>query len=122
MKNTFLIVDGNSLIHRAFHALPLMDADGIYTNAIYGFLSMLLKAVREENAGYLAVCFDEHGPTFRHEIFPCLDGRSICFPPSNISTLPNPHMRGISVSLHLRRKMGMASTWFHHPSFFSFIL
>ncbi len=69
MKNTFLIVDGNSLIHRAFHALPLMDADGIYTNAIYGFLSMLLKAVREENAGYLAVCFDEHGPTFRHEIY-----------------------------------------------------
>ena len=60
MKETFLIVDGNSLMHRAFHALPLMDADGIYTNAIYGFLSMLLKAVREENAKYLAICFDEH--------------------------------------------------------------
>ena len=48
MKKTFLIVDGNSLIHRAFHALPLMDADGVYTNAVYGFLSMLLKAVKEE--------------------------------------------------------------------------
>ena len=69
MKETFLIVDGNSLMHRAFHALPLMDADGIYTNAIYGFLSMLLKAVREEKAKYLAICFDEHGPTFRHEIY-----------------------------------------------------
>ena len=69
MKNTFLIVDGNSLIHRAFHALPLMDADGIYTNAVYGFLSMLLKAVREEEARYLAICFDEHGPTFRHRIY-----------------------------------------------------
>ena len=66
---TFLIVDGNSLMHRAFHALPLMDADGIYTNAIYGFLSMLLKAVKEENAAYLAICFDEHGPTFRHKIY-----------------------------------------------------
>ena len=69
MKKTFLIVDGNSLIHRAFHALPLMDADGVYTNAVYGFLSMLLKAVKEENAEYLTICFDEHGPTFRHRIY-----------------------------------------------------
>ena len=69
MTNTFLIVDGNSLMHRAFHALPLMDADGVYTNAIYGFLSMLLKAVKEEEAAYLAICFDEHGPTFRHQIY-----------------------------------------------------
>ena len=69
MKDAFLIVDGNSLMHRAFHALPLMDADGIYTNAIYGFLNMLIKIVREEQARYLAICFDEHGPTFRHEIY-----------------------------------------------------
>ena len=69
MKDTFLIVDGNSLMHRAFHALPLMDAGGTYTNAIYGFLSMLLKVIKEENVRYLAVCFDEHGPTFRHTVY-----------------------------------------------------
>ncbi len=69
MKDIFLIVDGNSLMHRAFHALPLMDADGVYTNAVYGFLSMLLKVIREEQAQYLAVCFDEHGPTFRHTVY-----------------------------------------------------
>ena len=69
MKDIFLLVDGNSLMHRAFHALPLMDADGIYTNAVYGFLSMLLKVIREENVQYLAVCFDEHGPTFRHTVY-----------------------------------------------------
>ena len=69
MKDIFLLVDGNSLMHRAFHALPLMDADGVYTNAVYGFLSMLLKVIREENAQYLAVCFDEHGPTFRHTVY-----------------------------------------------------
>lgn len=69
MKDVFLIVDGNSLMHRAFHALPLMDAGGIYTNAIHGFLSMLLKVIREEQAVYLAVCFDEHGPTFRHTAY-----------------------------------------------------
>ena len=66
MKDTLLLVDGNSLMHRAFHALPLMDADGIYTNAVYGFLNMLLKVIEEEKVQYLAVCFDEHGPTFRH--------------------------------------------------------
>lgn len=69
MQDTFLIVDGNSLMHRAFHALPIMDAAGTYTNAIYGFLTMLLRVIREENARYLAVCFDEHGPTFRHAEF-----------------------------------------------------
>ena len=69
MKDTFLIVDGNSLMHRAFHALPLMDADGIYTNAIYGFFSMLLKVLEEEKVQYLAICFDEHEPTFRHKAY-----------------------------------------------------
>ena len=69
MKDIFLVVDGNSLMHRAFHALPLMDADGVYTNAVYGFLSMLLKVIKEENVQYLAVCFDEHGPTFRHTVY-----------------------------------------------------
>ena len=69
MKDTFLLVDGNSLMHRAYHALPLMDADGIYTNAIYGFFSMLLKVIREEKVQYLAVCFDEHAPTFRHTVY-----------------------------------------------------
>ena len=70
MADTFLIVDGNSLMHRAFHALPLMDAEGIYTNAIYGFLNMLLKVIREQDVRYIAVCFDEHGPTFRHTAYP----------------------------------------------------
>ena len=69
MKDIFLLVDGNSLMHRAFHALPVMDANGVYTNAIYGFLSMLLKVIKEENVQYLAVCFDEHGPTFRHTVY-----------------------------------------------------
>ena len=67
MSETFVIVDGNSLMHRAFHALPpLTNEDGIYTNAVFGFLSMLLKVVADERPDYLAVAFDMHGPTFRH--------------------------------------------------------
>ena len=68
MSETFIIVDGNSLMHRAFHALPpLTNQDGIYTNAVFGFLSMLLKVIGEEKPDYLAVAFDLHGPTFRHK-------------------------------------------------------
>ncbi len=67
MPDTFVIIDGNSLMHRAFHALPaLSNSDGIYTNAVFGFLSMLLKIVSDERPEYLAVAFDLHGPTFRH--------------------------------------------------------
>ena len=67
MSETFVIIDGNSLMHRAFHALPpLTNEDGIYTNAVFGFLSMLLKVVGDVHPQYLAVAFDMHGPTFRH--------------------------------------------------------
>ena len=64
--DTFVIIDGNSLMHRAFHALPpLSNADGVY--AVFGFLSMLFKVVGDEQPRYLAVAFDLHGPTFRHK-------------------------------------------------------
>ena len=69
MRETLLAVDGNSLMHRAFHALPLMDAGGVYTNAVHGFLSMLLKAMQELSPRYIAVAFDEHAPTFRHTAY-----------------------------------------------------
>ena len=66
MRDLFLIVDGNSLLHRAFHALPLMDYEGHYTNALHGFLNMLLRCMRERKPRWCAVAFDEHAPTFRH--------------------------------------------------------
>ena len=87
MRDTFLIVDGNSLMFRAYHALPLMDADGVYTNAIYGFLPLLLKAVKEENVRYLAVCFDEHAPTFRHTAYPDYKAGRSATPPELIQQL-----------------------------------
>jgi DNA polymerase-1 len=70
VRETCLIVDGHSLMHRAFHALPLMDADGVYTNAVHGFLSMLLKAFEDHTPQYCIVAFDESGPTFRHTDYP----------------------------------------------------
>ena len=62
-----LLVDGNSLMHRAFHALPVMTSDsGEYTNALHGFMMMLLRVIDDEKPGFCAVAFDRHAPTFRH--------------------------------------------------------
>ena len=64
-----IAIDGNSLMHRAYHALPPMTTRaGVPTGALHGFLSMLLKLI-ERNPDYLVVAFDMHGPTFRHEQF-----------------------------------------------------
>lgn len=63
----FMIIDGNSLLHRAFHALPpLMTKDGIYTNGVYGFLTMFYKVTEEYKPDYISVVFDRKAPTFRH--------------------------------------------------------
>lgn len=64
------LVDGNALLHRAYHALPeLMTTKGEMTNAVFGFMTMVFKALNELKADHVAVCFDMAGPTFRHEAF-----------------------------------------------------
>mgnify|MGYP000993584378 FL=1 len=69
-KEKLMVIDGNSLIHRAFYALPLLTTkDGIYTNGVYGFLTMLYKIREEYDIDYLCVAFDKKGPTFRHKAF-----------------------------------------------------
>lgn len=64
-----LLVDGHSLIFRAFHALPLLDSGGVYTNAVQGFFSMLFKAVADYKPDALCVMLDTHAPTFRHKLY-----------------------------------------------------
>lgn len=69
MKKRVFIIDGNSLIHRAFHAMrPLTNKDGQATHAVYGFLKMLLRLLKDEAPDGLAVAFDI-GKTFRHEAY-----------------------------------------------------
>lgn len=66
-KDRLMIIDGSSLIYRAFYALPLLSTkDGIYTNGVYGFLTMLYKIKEEYDPKYLCVALDKKGPTFRH--------------------------------------------------------
>lgn len=69
-QNKILLLDSNSLMHRAYHALPnLKSSKGLYTGAIYGFLSILLRLIKEQKPTHIAAAFDLHGPTFRHEMF-----------------------------------------------------
>ena len=70
-KPKLIIIDGNALIHRSFHALPptLRTKDGRLVNAVYGFTSFLLKALNEFHPEYVILTLDKSGPTFRHEAY-----------------------------------------------------
>lgn len=68
MQETMLLIDGSSLIFRAFYALPLLtNADGLYTNGVYGFLSMYENLMAQFDPAYVLVAFDRSTPTFRHK-------------------------------------------------------
>lgn len=66
----FVLIDGNAIMHRAFHALPpLTSTDGEVVNAVYGFFSMFLKILEDVKPQYIAVCFDRPAPTFRQQLY-----------------------------------------------------
>ncbi len=68
--NRLVLIDGNAILHRAYHALPpLTGPDGSMVNAVYGFVSMLLKIFNELKPTHMAVAFDRPEPTFRKELF-----------------------------------------------------
>ena len=70
-----LLIDGNSIMNRAFYGVPdLTNVNGIHTNAVYGFLNILFRFLDEENPDYLAIAFDLHAPTFRHKLFEAYKG------------------------------------------------
>ena len=68
MENTLIIIDGNSIINRAFYALPDMsNSDGLKTNAIFGFVRMMFKIIEDYKPTHMSVAFDKKAPTFRHK-------------------------------------------------------
>lgn len=71
MRDKLVLIDGHSILNRAFYGIPdLSNAEGLHTNAIYGFLNIMFKIIEEEKPAYLAVAFDLKAPTFRHQIYP----------------------------------------------------
>ena len=76
MESKIVIIDGNSLINRAFYAVqrPMITKEGIYTQGVYGFLNMLQKIESDYEPEYLTVAFDVHAPTFRHKMYDAYKG------------------------------------------------
>ena len=84
-----LIIDGNSIINRAFYAIrPLTTQSGLNTNGIYGFLNIYFKIVEEEKPDYAVVAFDLAAPTFRHKLYDGYKGTRKGMPPELAEQMP----------------------------------
>ena len=75
MSEKILLIDGHSILNRAFYGLPdLTNSEGKHTGAVYLFLNILLRTIEEEKPQYLTVAFDLKAPTFRHKMFEAYKG------------------------------------------------
>jgi len=89
INDKIMLIDGNSLLNRAFYALPMLtNAEGQYTNGIYGFLTMLYKVLDQEKPTHIAVAFDRKAPTFRHERYDGYKAKRTGMPDEMASQLP----------------------------------
>jgi len=90
LKKKIILIDGNSLVYRAFFALPttLATSKGQVTNAVYGFTSMLIKLLKDEKPDVVIVAFDRAAPTFRHEQFEDYKAHRAAMPDELISQFP----------------------------------
>src|SRR5699024_1043352 len=89
MTNKLVLIDGNSIIYRAFYALPLLNNDkGVYTNAVYGFTTMLLRILEEEKPTHMLVAFDAGKTTFRHKQYEDYKGGRQKTPPELTEQFP----------------------------------
>ncbi len=86
------LIDGSMYIFRAFHAIPhLSNSQGMPTNAVYGFTTMLLKLLREAQPQFVIMIFDTSGKTFRHEAYPEYKGNRPELPPTLAPQFPYLH-------------------------------
>ncbi|MDR1914746.1 MAG: DNA polymerase I [Clostridiales bacterium] len=100
MKKKLLLIDGHSILFRAFYGLPLLTTGaGEYTNAVFGFLNILFKFLDEESPDYLAVAFDLSTPTFRHKAYEPYKGTR--------GTMPNELTPQIGLIQNLLRLMNI---------------
>ena len=75
MSKKLVLIDGHSILNRAFYGLPMLtNSEGTHTNAVYGFLNILFKILEEEKPDFLAVAFDVHAKTFRHKMYEAYKG------------------------------------------------
>ena len=99
-KPRLFLVDGSNYIYRAFYAIrELSNSKGFPTNAIYGFITMLMKLCRDYDPDYIAIVFDSKGPTFRHEIYDEYKATRKAMPDDLITQIPyiKDVVRGFSI-------------------------
>ncbi len=81
MREKILLIDGHSMLNRGYYGVPLLtNIKGVHTNAVLGFLNIMFKVISEEAPDYIAVAFDEHAPTFRHEMYEAYKGTRHAMP------------------------------------------
>ncbi len=84
-----VLIDGHSILNRAYYGVPnLTNAQGLHTNGIYGFLNILFKILEEEKPDFLAVAFDVHAPTFRHQMYEAYKGTRKPMPEELVEQVP----------------------------------
>ncbi len=89
MLGKLLLIDGHSIINRAFYGVPdLTNSEGVHTGAVFGFLNILLKIINDEKPDHLAVAFDTSAPTFRHKIYEEYKGNRKPMPPELKEQVP----------------------------------
>lgn len=102
MCEKILLIDGHSILNRAFYGLPdLTNSEGLHTGAVYGFLNILFKVLGEEKPEYLAVAFDRSEPTFRHAKYPEYKGTR--------KPMPQELKEQIPLLKEMLEKMGIAT-------------
>ena len=99
--NKLLLIDGNSIMNRAFYGIPDMTTnDGRHTNASYGFLNIILKVIEEEQATHICVAFDLKKKTFRHEMYEAYKGTRKGMPEELHEQMPR--IKEILQAMHIR--------------------
>lgn len=101
-KETVYLVDGSSYVHRAYHAIRnLSNSKGLPTNAVFGFVKMILKLIEDKDPGYMVVAFDAKGPTFRHDLYDAYKANRPPMPEDLQVQIPYIHdfVKGLNVTM-----------------------
>lgn len=108
MSKKIVLIDGHSILNRAFYGVPeLTNAEGLHTNAIYGFLNIMFKILEEEKPDYLVVAFDRKEPTFRHDMYPEYKGTRKPMPSELREQVPVMKEILTAMGIHIMEKAGL---------------
>jgi DNA polymerase I len=108
VNNEVYLIDGSAYIYRAYHAItPLTTSKGVPTHAVFGFVNIVHRLLREKNPAYMAVAFDSRGPVFRHEMYPAYKANRPPMPDDLASQIPSIKAFVAACNIRLFEKTGV---------------